>query len=117
MNFKVTEIFKAISTAMQSLMIFSTTEQDQICRNFGKHLYGDPIDSEVGDLIGSDSSVSETLFTYLRFNADLSPTGLKIQDVRSSQVVILDLTILDRLKHVNLLDTNQPSQRQYNLIL
>ena len=48
MNFRSTEIFSAISTAIQSLMISSTAEQDLLCREFGSCLAGDSIDSEIG---------------------------------------------------------------------
>ena len=35
-----------------ALMFAALNEQDFLCRVFGKCLAGDPLDSEIGDLIG-----------------------------------------------------------------
>ncbi|MBS1808546.1 MAG: patatin-like phospholipase family protein [Acidobacteria bacterium] len=59
-----------------ALMFAALNEQDQLCRTFGKCLVGDPIDREVGDLIGGCGPVSPKLFTYARYNAELSYEGL-----------------------------------------
>jgi hypothetical protein len=55
----------------------SVSYQDCLCRIFGNCKVGEPIDSEVGDLIGDHGGpVRPKLFTYLRYNADLTEDGL-----------------------------------------
>lgn len=59
-----------------ALMFAALNEQDLLCRTFGKCLIGDPLDRELGDLIGGCTPVSPKLFTYARYNAELSEAGL-----------------------------------------
>jgi hypothetical protein len=59
-----------------ALMFAALNEQDFLCRVFGKCLAGDPLDSEIGDLIGTRGPVNPKLFTYLRYNAELTDKGL-----------------------------------------
>ena len=66
-------------------MFAAVNEQDFLCRVFGKTLCGDALDREVGDLIGPANPlptgrlpgpVQPKLFTYMRYNAELTPTGI-----------------------------------------
>ncbi len=59
-----------------ALMYAALNEQDFLCRTFGKCLAGDPLDREVGDMIGKSGPVAPKLFTYLRYNAELTREGL-----------------------------------------
>jgi patatin-like phospholipase/acyl hydrolase len=59
-----------------ALMFAALNEQDFLCRVFGKCLAGDPLDQEIGDLIGKQGPVTPKLFTYLRYNAELTSQGL-----------------------------------------
>jgi hypothetical protein len=59
-----------------ALMFAALNEQDFLCRVFGKCLAGDPLDREVGDLMGAASPAGQKLFTYLRYNAELTSEGL-----------------------------------------
>jgi patatin-like phospholipase/acyl hydrolase len=59
-----------------ALMFAALNEQDFLCRVFGKCLAGDPLDSEIGDLIGKQGPANPKLFTYLRYNAELTCKGL-----------------------------------------
>lgn len=59
-----------------ALMYAALNEQDFLCRTFGKCLAGDPLDREVGDMIGRSGPVAPKLFTYLRYNAELTREGL-----------------------------------------
>lgn len=68
-------IYNATSLA-PALMFAALNEQDLLCRSFGKCLVGDPIDLEVWDMIGKRGPVSPRLFTYLRYNAELTRSGL-----------------------------------------
>lgn len=59
-----------------ALMNAAQYEQDLLCRVFGKCLAGDPLDREVGDMIGVTGLVPEKRFTYLRYNTDLTKDAL-----------------------------------------
>jgi hypothetical protein len=54
-----------------ALMFAALNEQDMLCRTFGKCLAGDIIDSEIGDMIGSQGIMPDKLFTYCRYNVEL----------------------------------------------
>jgi len=68
-------VYNATSLA-PALMFAALNEQDLLCRSFGKCLVGDAIDLEVGDMIGKRGPVSQRLFTYLRYNGELTRGGL-----------------------------------------
>jgi uncharacterized protein len=81
------------SSIPSALMFAALNEQDFLCRVFGKCLAGDPLDREVGDLKGGKGPVKQKLFTYLRYNAELTPDGLKalgISDIEPRKVQKLD---------------------------
>ncbi len=81
-----------------ALMYASLNEQDLLCRAFGKCLAGDPLDREVGDLIKKQGPVQPKLFTYVRYNAELSKDGLKALGL--GKVNPHDVQQLDSIKHV-----------------
>ena len=66
------------TTIPSALMFAALNEQDLLCRVFGDCRAGDEIDREVGDLIGSAGPLQQAqkLFTYLRYNAELTREGL-----------------------------------------
>ncbi len=73
------------SSIPSALMFAASNEQDFLCRVFGKCLVGDPLDREVHSMIDDrDLAQSfpgckgpcEKMFTYLRYNAELSSEGL-----------------------------------------
>jgi patatin-like phospholipase/acyl hydrolase len=73
------------SSIPSALMFAASNEQDFLCRIFGKTLCGDPLDREIGDLIVAANPlpggrvpgpVQPKLFTYMRYNAQLTKTGL-----------------------------------------
>lgn len=86
-------IFNAASLA-SALMYAALNEQDTLCRVFGKCLAGDKLDREVGNLIGAKGPVGPNkLFTYMRYNAELSEDGLKalgLPDIKPEDVQKLD---------------------------
>lgn len=59
-----------------ALMFAAQNQQDMLCRIFGKCLEGDIIDREVGNMIDINAPGGKKLFTYVRYNADLSDEGL-----------------------------------------
>ncbi|RKE24324.1 patatin-like phospholipase [Paraburkholderia sp. BL23I1N1] len=71
------QVASTLLIAMQSLMFASTTEVDMQCRGFARVLAGDDIDGEVGNL-SSEAPIGGTpLFSYMRYNALLTPEGLE----------------------------------------
>jgi uncharacterized protein len=69
-----------------ALMFAANNEQDFLCRIFGKCLVGDPLDREVHNLIDErnlekgfpgNKGPGGKLFTYQRYNAELSAEGLQ----------------------------------------
>jgi uncharacterized protein len=76
-----------------ALMFAALNEQDFLCRVFGKCLAGDPLDQEVGDLIGKHGPANPKLFTYLRYNAELTwkgLAGLDLADIQPEEVQKID---------------------------
>ena len=75
----------------RALMLSSLNGQDLMCRMFGRTRAGPPLDGEVGDLLGG--SGLPPLFTYVRYNADLTRRGLDalgLQDINAADVQRLD---------------------------
>ena len=69
-----------------ALMFAASNEQDFLCRVFGRCRVGDPLDREIHDMIEERDlekgfpgykGPGDKLFTYLRYNAELSTEGLK----------------------------------------
>ena len=61
-----------------ALMSAALNEQDLLCRVFGRCLAGEELDREVGDLKNAKGPVGpDKLFTYVRYNAELTLEGLK----------------------------------------
>jgi hypothetical protein len=78
-----------------ALMFAALNEQDLLCRSFGDCLAGDMIDREVGDMIGMKGPVQPKLFTYVRYNAELTRDGLDalgLPDIEPKDVQKLDST-------------------------
>ena len=82
-----------------ALMYAALNEQDLLCRVFGKCLAGEALDREVGTLIGAKGPVGPNkLFTYLRYNAELSTEGL--QALGLAVIEPADVQKLDSVAHV-----------------
>ena len=82
-------------TVPAALMFAALNEQDLLCRVFGDCRAGDPIDREIGDLVGSAGPLrrEQKLFTYLRYNAELTREGLDAlgcRDIEPASVQQLD---------------------------
>ena len=86
------------STIPSALMFAALNEQDFLCRAFGNCLSGAPIDSEIGDMCSANQSacagpVNPKLFTYMRYNAELTNEGLQalgLGDIEPKKVQTLD---------------------------
>ena len=85
-------VMTAIWSVLMDPRYAALVEQDFLCRVFGRCIVGDPIDSEVGDLKDM-ASPSPKLFTYARYNAELSRPGLDalgLRDIRVNNVRRMD---------------------------
>ena len=95
------------SSIPSALMFAASNEQDFLCRVFGRTLAGDELDREVGDLIGPSDPLPEgripgpvqpKLFTYMRYNAELSEKGLAALGIRD--VVPEHVQQMDSVEHI-----------------
>lgn len=66
------------TTIPSALMFAALNEQDLLCRVFGDCLTGDPLDRELGSLRSCSGPLPSDakLFTYLRYNAELTRAGI-----------------------------------------
>lgn len=64
------------SSIPSALMFAALNEQDFLCRVFGDCRSARPLDQEVGDMIGKKGPARPKLFTYMRYNAELTEEGL-----------------------------------------
>jgi uncharacterized protein len=83
------------TTIPSALMFAALNEQDLLCRVFGDCRAGDAIDREVGDLVGSVGPLERDrkLFTYMRYNAELTREGLDAlgcRDIKPETVQQMD---------------------------
>ena len=92
------------SSIPSALMFAALNEQDLLCRVFGDCRHGASLDREIGDLINARGPVDPKLFTYLRYNAELTPQWLEENDlghIRARHVQALDsVEHLDELREV-----------------
>jgi uncharacterized protein len=78
-----------------ALMSAALNQQDFLCRALGRCLAGDMIDTEIGDMIGKQGPANPKLFTYMRYNAELTRKGLDalgLPDITPKAVQRLDST-------------------------
>jgi hypothetical protein len=76
-----------------ALMQSAAAEQDILCRVLGNCLAGEPLDRELGNLFGVSGLTEKKLFTYLRYNVELTGAGLfglGISSVNPEQVQRFD---------------------------
>ena len=88
-----------IETATEALFNAAMYQQDQLCRVFGRCWCGEPLDEEIGDLIGTKSPADPSrLFTYVRYNATLTEPGLGGLGV--GHIDPKDVQALDSIEHM-----------------
>lgn len=81
------------ATVPRALINATRDEQDLLCRSFGACRVGEPIDREVGDMIGVAAPGGRKLFTYLRYDASLTDEGLAAlgcADVEARRLATID---------------------------
>ena len=88
------------SSLPSALMFAASNEQDFLCRAFGDCKHGGILDREVGDMKGpnGEGPVSPKLFTYMRYNADLSREGLNVLGL--SQIEPSSVQQMDSVAHI-----------------
>lgn len=84
-------------TIPSALMSAASAQQDLLCRAFGRCIAGDPLDRELGDLHDiatvQDPRGLPALFTYARYNVELTTAGLEsigVTGIDSQRVTRLD---------------------------
>ncbi len=86
-------LFNATSVPA-ALMSAALHQQDLLCRVFGRCRHGAVLDDEVGDLrADQDGLPGPRLFSYVRYNAELTRTGLDalgLSDIRPEPVQKID---------------------------
>jgi patatin-like phospholipase/acyl hydrolase len=65
-----------LTSIPSALLASATYEQDMLCRVFGNCLAGEILDFELGDLTNVKGPTEQKLFTYVRYNVELSGAGL-----------------------------------------
>ncbi|HXW50454.1 MAG TPA: patatin-like phospholipase family protein [Candidatus Acidoferrales bacterium] len=86
-----------------ALMFAAQVEQDMLCRVFGKTRSGEPLDSELGDLVGNAAPLASKLFSYVRYNVDISRQGLDrlgLKGIDESAVQPFDVAHLGEVQQV-----------------
>lgn len=76
-----------------SLILSSVIEQDLLCRLFGQCRYGLPVDKLFGDMVGMPAPGGRNLFDYVRYNVELTATGLAalgLPDIPPETVQLID---------------------------
>ena len=91
-------LMQAATMVPSSLILSTVLEQDMLCRIFGRCLTGHQLDREIGDLVGASSLGKEHLFTYLRYNDELSPRALERMGL--SDILAENVQRIDSVKHV-----------------
>jgi hypothetical protein len=82
-----------------ALMSAALNEQDMLCRVFGRCLAGEDLDREVRDLKTAKGPVGPSkLFTYVRYNAELTVDGLKKLGLPGIKPE--DVQQLDSIEHI-----------------
>jgi len=98
-----------------ALMFAALNEQDMLCRIFGNCKVGGELDREVKDMIGTGApSGSNKLFTYMRYNAELTKEGLK--KLNLSHIKPEDVQKLDSVDHIKeLQEVGKAVAKQVNM--
>lgn len=65
-----------VAVTLNALMGATAVQQDVLCRMLGRCRFGEPIDAELGGLAPARTGLAPSLFSYVRYDADLSPAGL-----------------------------------------
>jgi len=85
-----------------ALMNAASAGWDMACRLLGECRHGAPIDREIGDMVlpagGSGNFAGPKLFTYLRYDPDVSRQGLDAMGLRN--IECKDVQTMDSVAHI-----------------
>ena len=84
-----------------ALMAAASAQQDFLCRTFGRCRHGAPMDMELSDMIatkGGGPTGQAKLFSYVRYNVDLTQDGLN--NLGLSNIRALDVQRMDSVDHI-----------------
>lgn len=94
-------LLRQVTSAMGALLGSTAAQQDMLCRLLGDCRYGEPIDMEIGDLKGPDRLLQVPLFTYVRYDLDL--TRANLDRIGFDEVALSDVLPIDTVEHVDTL--------------
>jgi hypothetical protein len=87
------------ATVPQMLVFAGVNHQDLACRMLGHTLFAPHLDGEVGTLAAEHGgSGLPPLFTYVRYNADLTRPGLDA--LGHPEIAVTDVRRIDGIKHI-----------------
>lgn len=86
------------STIPSALMFAALNEQDLLCRVFGSCRHGGELDREIGALMSPTEPVLPKLFSYARYNAELTLEGLAALGLTGIRPE--DVQQMDSLEHM-----------------
>ena len=84
-----------------ALMAAASVQQDFLCRTFGRCRHGATIDLEIGDMLdpkGGGPTGPAKLFSYVRYNVDLTQDGLN--NLGLSKIRASDVQRMDSVDHI-----------------
>lgn len=84
-----------------ALMNAASAGWDMACRTLGECRHGGPIDSEYGDMVCTPAACNWTgakLFTYMRYDPDVSAAGLRALDLTDIEPAHVQL--MDSVQHI-----------------
>lgn len=86
-------LLRQAAATIGGLLISSAAQQDLLCRLLGRCRHGDAIDHEVGDLLGGGGLLAEPLFSYVRYDRELTRehlAGLGLPSLRPGDLLAID---------------------------
>jgi hypothetical protein len=96
--------YRQVKSTAVGLFNAAMFQQDMLCRAFGKCVAGDRLDGEVGEMIGiGKRPVAEPLFTYARYNADITRQGLDglgLSNIEVAEVRETDAVTPEAMEHL-----------------
>ena len=88
-----------VSSIPAALIYAAGNQQDFLCRIFGDCLAGPLLDIEIGDMCGVSGPATPKLFSYVRYNCELTRQGLDALALPEIQPE--NVQMLDSVEHVS----------------
>jgi len=119
-NLKIdqTNVINSVLGMPDTMIQSSIREQDILCRTFGRCIYGNNIDSELGDMLTINTALKDRLFTYSRISPDISVEGLSklgLGHISASDVFKIDcVDSVDKLLEIGAAQAQKIESCAYN---